>query len=547
MSSDIKQSILPNVVSRMHAWPPTRKQPVLLTFIGPAALSSRRLKALLARCQRRAVAIADMHATYFYAIQCCRAPTADERVRLMRLLAAEEALPVKSKMDLGARSPLKTAKCERAASVCVDIGPRRGTRSPWSSKATEILINCGLDFVERVERGTRYVFAVEAEFEFRSVLPLLYDRMTEAPLDSLADIFDRLDRLDHLYHHRGRLDRLDIDLVEPLDHIPLKAKGRAALVKANRALGLALSDAEIDYFQEAFAGRDPTDVELTMFAVVNSEHCRHKIFNAAWIIDGEPAKHSLIGMIRHTSEAHSQDIITAYSDNSAVIKGFEIPVFAPHLEDDFRYAYRQRLTHVLLKVETHNHPTAIAPYPGASTGVGGEIRDEGATGIGGWSQAGLCAFFTSHLRLPGFAQPWEQEHIAFPERLATPLAIMTEGPIGGAAFGNEFGRPNILGMFRTLEDDSSWHVARLPQADHGRWWRWPHRRLTHVEKKTPVCGRSASSSSGGRPCSSASGGSAASSMDNGCQQRRTRLCLGAARQPGDAAPLPRANQPLHFA
>ena len=218
-------------------------------------------------------------------------------------------------------------------------------------------------------------------------------------------------------------------------------------------MGLALSDEEIDYALHAFAGRDPTDVELMMFAVVNSEHCRHKIFNADWIIDGQRETWSLFDMIRHTHAAHPQGTVKAYSDNAGVIEGFDVPIFGP--DEGFRYGYRQRQTHVLIKVETHNHPTAIAPYPGASTGVGGEIRDEGAAGTGGWSQAGLCAFFTSHLRLPEFAQPWEIERAAFPDRLATPLAIMTEGPIGGAAFGNEFGRPNILGMFRTLEDDST--------------------------------------------------------------------------------------------
>ena len=297
----------------------------------------------------------------------------------------------------------------------------------------------------------------------------------------------------------------------PLVHIPVRAEGRRALVDANREMGLALSDEEIDYALHAFAGHDPTDVELMMFAVVNSEHCRHKIFNADWIIDGQREARSLFDMIRHTHATHPQGTVKAYSDNAGVIEGFDVSVFGP--DEDFRYGYRQRQTHVLIKVETHNHPTAIAPYPGASTGVGGEIRDEGAAGTGGWSQAGLCAFFTSHLRLPEFAQPWEKERAAFPDRLATPLAIMTEGPIGGAAFGNEFGRPNILGMFRTLEDDST------------GVWRGYHKPImvaggvgliddAHVEKKTPTAGDCVIQL-GGPAMLIGLGGGAASSMDTG--------------------------------
>lgn len=372
----------------------------------------------------------------------------------------------------------------------VAIGPRPGTTSPWSSKATDILKNCGLAFVRRVERGTLYTFAADSLPS--AVLPLLYDRMTEAPLDSLEALFRRVEP-------------------KPLVYIPVRAEGRRALEVANREMGLALSDEEVDYALHAFAGRDPTDVELMMFAVVNSEHCRHKIFNADWIIDGQREAHSLFDMIRHTHAAHPQGTVKAYSDNAGVIEGFAVPIFGP--DEGFRYGYRQRQTHVLIKVETHNHPTAIAPYPGASTGVGGEIRDEGAAGTGGWSQAGLCAFFTSHLHLPGFAQPWEKERAAFPDRLATPLAIMTEGPIGGAAFGNEFGRPNILGMFRTLEDDST------------GGWRGYHKPImvaggvglidaAHVEKKIPAAGDCVIQL-GGPAMLIGLGGGAASSMDTG--------------------------------
>ena len=349
---------------------------MLLAFVGPPALSSLRRRSLLARCQSCAPEVEDLTVTYFYAVQCARALSDDEMARLMRILDVDAALPARAHNE-------------------VAIGPRPGTTSPWSSKATDILRNCGLEFVRRVERGTLYAFA--ADTVPSAVLPLLYDRMIEAPLDSLETLFRRVDP-------------------KPLVHIPVRAEGRGALVAANREMGLALSDEEIDYALHAFAGRDLTDVELMMFAVVNSEHCRHKIFNADWIIDGQRETRSLFDMIRHTHAAHPQGTVKAYSDNAGVIEGFDVPIFGPQLDEDFRYGYRQRQTHVLIKVETHNHPTAIAPYPGASTGVGGEIRDEGAAGTGGWSQAGLCAFFTSHLRVPGFAQPWEIARPAGPVR-----------------------------------------------------------------------------------------------------------------------------------
>ena len=454
---------------------------MLLAFVGPPALSSLRRRSLLARCQSCAPEVEDLSATYFYAVQCARALADDELAQLMRILDVDATLPARAHNE-------------------VAIGPRPGTTSPWSSKATDILRNCGLEFVRRVERGTLYAFAADTvpSVDFgelsRVVLPLLYDRMIEAPLNSLETLFRRVDP-------------------KPLVHVPVRAEGRRALVAANREMGLALSDEEIDYALHAFAGRDPTDVELMMFAVVNSEHCRHKIFNADWIIDGQRETRSLFDMIRHTHAAHPEGTVKAYSDNAGVIEGFDMPVFGPQLDEGFCYGYRQRQAHVLIKVETHNHPTAIAPYPGASTGVGGEIRDEGAAGTGGWSQAGLCAFFTSHLRVPEFAQPWEKERAAFPDRLATPLAIMTEGPIGGAAFGNEFGRPNILGMFRTLEDDST------------GVWRGYHKPImvaggvglidgAHVEKKTPAAGDCVIQL-GGPAMLIGLGGGAASSMDTG--------------------------------
>jgi len=392
---------------------------MLLTFAGPAALSDFRRLPLLQRCRALLPDLTDLQADYFYIVQLQRPLDAAARQRLSNILDVENEFQPQS---------------DSTVLVC----PRPGTISPWSSKATDILHNCGMDAVKRVERGIAYRFDAPTDLstdKLKPVLPLLYDRMIEAVVTDVDRLFQQIDP-------------------RPLVRIPLQSQGRAALEQANVAMGLALSAEEIDYFIRVFATmqRDPTDVELMMFSVVNSEHCRHKIFNAEWIIDGQPRPHSLFDMIRHTHAQHPQGCIKAYSDNSSVIQGFPTQVFRPLETADYCYSYTDELVHVLLKVETHNHPTAISPFPGASTGVGGEIRDEGATGTGGQFQAGLCAFFTSHLRLPDFAQPWEQDYAEFPTRLATPREIMTEGPIGGAAFGNEFGRPNIVGVFRTYEE-----------------------------------------------------------------------------------------------
>jgi len=391
---------------------------MLLIYRGPGALSAFRREPLLARCQALVPAITGLTAEFFYAVDC-------EDDRSPAELALVEGV-------LAARGPLPPPAGQRLA-VC----PRPGTLSAWSTKATEILHNCGASGVRRVERGMAYDFTGErlTRDALRPVLPLLHDRMTEAVVDDVASLFAAVPP-------------------RPLVHIPLTEQGRRALEQANAAMGLALSPAEIDYFHAVFRelGRDPTDVELMTFSVVNSEHCRHKIFNATWVIDGQEQPRSLFALIRHTHEAHPEHTLKAYADNAAVVAGGPTEVFFPEACRGNVYSYRTRPTHILIKVETHNHPTAISPYPGASTGVGGEIRDEAAAGIGGRSQAGLCAFFTSHLRLPGFAQPWERDFGAHPRRLATPLQIMTEGPLGAAGFGNEFGRPNIVGLFRTYED-----------------------------------------------------------------------------------------------
>ena len=335
--------------------------------------------------------------------------------------------------------------------------PRIGTISPWSSKATDIARHCGLDAIQRIERGVAYWIQTRdgmalAPGERAAAAPLLHDRMTETMLGS----FDDAARLfDHFQP-------------TPLASVDILGGGTAALERANREMGLALSEDEIEYLVEQFTRiqRNPTDVELMMFAQANSEHCRHKIFNASWVIDGKVENATLFGMIRTTHEKHPRGTIVAYSDNAAIMEGASIARFYPR--DNGEYRCTEEPTHTVMKVETHNHPTAISPYPGAATGAGGEIRDEGATGRGAKPKAGLTGFSVSNLYIPGFIQPWEMyagdgidpappasrlppHGIGRPQRIASALQIMLDGPIGGAAFNNEFGRPNLAGYFRTYE------------------------------------------------------------------------------------------------
>jgi phosphoribosylformylglycinamidine synthase len=321
------------------------------------------------------------------------------------------------------------------------VVPRPGTISPWSSKATDILHVCGLHAVARVERGVAWHLATAdgaplAGEALAAVDRLLHDRMTEVVLDDHDAAAARL-----FLHAEPR----------PVATVDLLAEGRPALERANRELGLALSADELDYLLASFLvlGRNPRDVELMMFAQANSEHCRHKVFNADWTLDGTPAGWSLFGMIRETHHRSPGTVLSAYRDNAAVVAGFDAARFAPDPEGGV-YRYLEEPVHVLMKVETHNHPTAISPAPGAATGTGGEIRDEAATGRGARSKAGLVGYSVSNLRIPGFEQPWEEDH-GKPGRIASALAIMLEGPIGAAAFGNEFGRPNLCGYFRTFE------------------------------------------------------------------------------------------------
>jgi phosphoribosylformylglycinamidine synthase len=395
--------------------------PHFLRLRGRDALSAFRRKKLL---QAVAADIPGLQVTaeYWHFIELTQALDDAGRQRLERVLSY---------------GPASTAVVQAGSLLLVT--PRLGTISPWSSKASDIARHCGLPEVLRIERGLAWWCSSAGQAlsatQRKTLLPLIHDRMTES-------VFDNLDAAQALFRR-----------VEPapLSTIDILGGGRAALAQANVAMGLALSADEIDYLLDNFTriGRNPTDVELMMFAQANSEHCRHKIFNADWVIDSEPQGRSLFGMIRTTHEKHPQGTVVAYSDNSSVIEGAEIERFYP--VDGGAYGYQRESTHILMKVETHNHPTAISPFPGASTGAGGEIRDEGATGRGAKPKAGLTGFSVSNLRIPGAEQPWEANPVGKPGRIASALQIMLDGPIGGASFNNEFGRPNLAGYFRSYE------------------------------------------------------------------------------------------------
>lgn len=330
--------------------------------------------------------------------------------------------------------------------VQVIVSPRFGTISPWSSKATDIFNNCGVD-IGRIERVV--IFTLTGD-DLPAILPkqaenILHDRMTQSlsyQLSGVARLFD-----DHE--------------PAPLNHVDIMGQGKDALIQANKAFGFALSGEDIEYLVENFTqlGRNPTDVELMMFAQANSEHCRHKIFNAEWTVDKEVQPKSLFKMIKNTYESNPDGVLSAYKDNAAVIEGFVADRFYPTKNADglHQYHFHQEMVDILMKVETHNHPTAIAPYSGASTGSGGEIRDEGATGRGGKPKAGLTGFHVSHLHLPDMPEKWEKQTLAYgkPERMASALQIMTEAPLGSSAFSNEFGRPNLTGYFRSFQLDTS--------------------------------------------------------------------------------------------
>ncbi len=389
--------------------------------VGSPALSAFRLEKLRNALHAAApdVVIADVRHCYFSALK-KDALDAAQAALLGRVLSLDENLSEPA-----------------AGLVPVLVVPRLGTISPWSTKATDIARHCGIDGIARIERGVIYYFSGLSDAQRAAVLPLLHDRMTESVLDGLPGAAEKI------FRHGSP---------QPLATVDIISGGADALVAANREMGLALSSDEIEYLVENFnrLGRNPTDVELMMFAQANSEHCRHKIFNADWVIDGQVQDMSLFGMIRNTHKVSPEGTVVAYSDNSSVIEGASIARFYPRAGG--AYEFSEELTHTLMKVETHNHPTAIAPFAGAATGSGGEIRDEGATGIGSRPKAGLTGFSVSNLNIPGYQQPWEADY-GKPSRIVTALQIMIDGPLGGAAFNNEFGRPNLTGYFRTFEEN----------------------------------------------------------------------------------------------
>ena len=390
---------------------------------GPASHSPFKLESLLRRLQSIDQNIDDLGARFIHLIDSKNDPD-EEQDRILDSI-----------LEYGPDWPFGTDEGFKVFTL-----PRFGTTSPWSSKATDIAKVCGLTSIEKIERGV--VFTLELKDKDsapnKEAIEMLYDRMTEVVITDLKqakEIFSSLKP-------------------QPFSDVDILSDGKKALETANIELGLALNNDEIDYLLEQFTklNRNPTDAELMMFAQANSEHCRHKVFNADWVIDGVDKERSLFQMIKNTYEASSRKVLSAYKDNAAVIAGHKADWFLPHL-DDQKYGRFHDEIHTMMKVETHNHPTAISPYPGAATGSGGEIRDEAATGRGAMPKAGLTGFSVSHLFIPGDLQSWEKT-IGKPDHIASALDIMLDGPIGGAAYNNEFGRPNILGYFRTFEEEN---------------------------------------------------------------------------------------------
>ena len=396
---------------------------VVLPLRGVTALSDFRVEKLLQKAAALGLPEVKLKSEFWYFVGSEKAPDAATVEKLQALLAAQ--------------SVEQTPEAREGLHLFL-VTPRLGTISPWASKATNIAENCGLEGIERIERGMAVWLEGRLNDEQKQQwVALLHDRMTESVLPDFQTA-------SKLFHHLES---------ETFSSVDVLGGGKEALVKANTEMGLALSADEIDYLVENYQAlqRNPSDVELMMFAQANSEHCRHKIFNADFILNGEKQPKSLFGMIRDTHNAHPEGTVVAYKDNSSVIEGAKVERFYPNAAENQGYRFHEEDTHIIMKVETHNHPTAIAPFAGAATGAGGEIRDEGATGKGSRPKAGLTGFTVSNLNIPDLKQPWEQDY-GKPEHISSPLDIMIEGPIGGAAFNNEFGRPNLLGYFRTFEE-----------------------------------------------------------------------------------------------
>lgn len=391
----------------------------MLTYRGIDALPPFRKATLLRTLQKVDASIQDISAEYIHFVDAEKLSKEDE-IKLAEILRYGSTF------------------AGSASGKTLLVVPRLGSISPWSSKATDIAHNCGLSNVKRIERGIAYyIKSDKPELNQQVVTQTIYDRMTETVLEEV-----------------GAASKLfSEEAPRPVRSISVLTGGKEALVQANRDWGLALSDSDIEYLVTAYQElkRDPTDAELMMFAQINSEHCRHKIFNADWIIDNKKQPKSLFKMIKNTYEKNSTDILSAYSDNAAVLRGSTANLYFPNPETK-EYEKHSEPANIVIKVETHNHPTAIAPFPGAATGSGGEIRDEGATGRGSRPKIGLTGFTVSNLRLPGAQQPWEKPY-GKPDRIVSPLDIMIEAPLGGAAYNNEFGRPNLAGYFRTYEQE----------------------------------------------------------------------------------------------
>ncbi|RMH44856.1 MAG: phosphoribosylformylglycinamidine synthase, partial [Gammaproteobacteria bacterium] len=367
----------------------------MLILTGAPALSRFRQKKLLAECQAITPKIKQVYAEFIHFVD-VENPLSEQELAILDSLLQYGPSRASQQID---------------GAECL-VTPRIGTISPWSSKATDIAQNCGLHQVRRIERGIRYVFNGITEIP-EALKPLIHDRMTQS-------ILERAEDAEILFAKQSP---------QPLKTVDVIGQGKTALVEANRNFGLALADDEIDYLVDQYQqlGRNPTDVELMMFAQANSEHCRHKIFNASWTIDGEDKPLSLFQMIKNTYKVSPDGVLSAYKDNAAIVAG---PTAARFFADSNGiYRYHTEPVHMLMKVETHNHPTAISPYPGAATGAGGEIRDEGATGRGAKPKIGLTGFSVSNLHIPGYEQPWEI-HTGKPERIVSALDIMLEGPIG---------------------------------------------------------------------------------------------------------------------
>ncbi len=410
----------------------------MLILSGTHARSPFRLEKLLATLRSIEPSLRRINAHFVYFVALEQTLSGPELQRLEDLLTARKAAP-----EVWAK--------EFSAFVV----PRFGTISPWSSKATDIARNCGLSEVARIEWGVAYRLegpdGLLAQGRLEPLVAYLHDRMTET-------VFYALDDAGGMFVEQPPRTMTSVDVL---------AGGAAALREANKSLGLALSDDEIDYLVESYQAlkRNPTDIELMMFAQANSEHCRHKIFNATWKIDGRDESRSLFAMIRNTFERNPNAVLSAYKDNAAVADGAPSRWFWPdHTTGE--YSYHDEPAAIIMKVETHNHPTAISPFPGAATGTGGEIRDEAATGRGARSKAGLVGYSVSNLRIPGGEQPWE-DHPGKPGRIVSALQIMLDAPLGSAAFGNEFGRPTLCGYFRTFEE-------RVPDGA-GEQWRGYHK------------------------------------------------------------------------